>query len=120
MAENLVSTGCNDDNTYPQTLMGVIETALAPMVAFKEILLDAGDDNGPVKLTDVGVAMEALTTFARHSLYEADATIRRDVGRIDLSLAKYGHPSEEVGTVLAATVQGSRIVPEVQKVAHHG
>ena len=104
MAENLVSTDCDDDKTYQRTLAGEIETALAPIEAFKEILLDS-DGDGPVKLADIGVVVEALTPFAKRRLSEVDEKIRRDIGRIEISLAKYGHPKEEVGAILAAAVE---------------
>jgi len=105
MANSIVNTEVEEDKTYQRTLMGEIETALTPLEAFKEILLDS-DGDGPVKLFDIGVVVEALTTFARHRLFEVDAKIRRDVGRIDLSLATCGHPRAEVDTVLSATVEG--------------
>lgn len=105
MAENFVSTAPDDDKTYQRTLMGEVETALAPIESFKEILLDS-DGDGPVKLADIGVVVEALATFARQRLYEADAKITRDVGRIEFSLATVGHPNADVDTILAATVEG--------------
>ncbi len=101
------NTDREEDKTYQRTLMGEIETALTPFEAFKEILLDS-DDDGLVKRSDIGVVVEALTTFARRRLFEVDANIRRDVGRIDLSLAMSRHPHAEIDTVLSATVEGVR------------
>ena len=94
-----------DDKTYAMRLIGVVDEALQPISAFKEILIEMGEPGMTVNPNHVAVVLETLLEASERKLNAMEAALDAEVGRVIFQHATVHHPTAECGSIVSVVVE---------------
>ncbi|WP_029460994.1 hypothetical protein [Solidesulfovibrio alcoholivorans] len=94
-----------DNMTYSMSLIGVVEVALRPIRAFKEILIEMDELGMTVNPNHVAVVLETLLEVSEQKLNSMEAALTAEVGRVCFQHATVHHPTAECGAIVGVVVE---------------
>uniref|UniRef100_I2PZD3 Uncharacterized protein n=1 Tax=Desulfovibrio sp. U5L TaxID=596152 RepID=I2PZD3_9BACT len=94
-----------DDKTYYLRLPCVVEAALRPIRAFKEILIGMDEPGMTVDPDHVAVILETLLEVSKRKLNAMEAALDAEVGRVLFQHATMHHPTAERGAIVGVVVE---------------